>query len=353
MTTLAVPIRLAGEPDLGPVPWRRMLWVTWRQHRFGLGGMMVFLGAVAVCLWILGAHLHHAYAAAVACRPAGSAFCSGLVARFNGMDDFLANGIMLQAVPPLIGAFLGATVLARELETGGFRFSWTQGFERWRWALAKLVALSVVVATAAGAFSLLTTWYFEPYFGADNRVLTLATTTAFAPGLFDVRGVTFAAWTLVAFALGGLAGLLVRRTVPAVVAALVAYAALAFATGGFVRQHYLAPLVTDRLSVPGSAWVLSQWGTRGGKLAWVGGLPPFNLLRSDCPPPGAPGVRVPKPSVGAFLQCLPHHEGYAVWTSYQPGSRFWPFQWIETGWLLVLSASLIATTVWLVRRRAT
>jgi hypothetical protein len=41
-----------------------------------------------------------------------------------------------------------------------------------------------------------------------------------------------------------------------------------------------------------------------------------------------------------------------VWTSYQPGTRFWPFQWIEAGWLLVLSALLIAVAVWLVRRRA-
>jgi hypothetical protein len=39
------------------------------------------------------------------------------------------------------------------------------------------------------------------------------------------------------------------------------------------------------------------------------------------------------------------------WTSYQPGSRFWPFQWIEGGWLFALSLLLIAATIWLVRRR--
>jgi hypothetical protein len=33
--------------------------------------------------------------------------------------------------------------------------------------------------------------------------------------------------------------------------------------------------------------------------------------------------------------------------------RVWPFQWIEGGWLLALSALLTAATVWLVRRRAT
>ncbi len=36
----------------------------------------------------------------------------------------------------------------------------------------------------------------------------------------------------------------------------------------------------------------------------------------------------------------------------QPASRFWTFQFIEGGWLLVLSLLLIAAAVWLVRRRA-
>jgi hypothetical protein len=43
--------------------------------------------------------------------------------------------------------------------------------------------------------------------------------------------------------------------------------------------------------------------------------------------------------------------GYTHWISYQPGSRFWPFQWIEGGWLLALSVLLIAVTAWLVGRR--
>ena len=44
--------------------------------------------------------------------------------------------------------------------------------------------------------------------------------------------------------------------------------------------------------------------------------------------------------------------GYQYWVTYQPGSRFWPFQWIEGGWLLLLAALLIALTIWLVHRRA-
>ena len=41
----------------------------------------------------------------------------------------------------------------------------------------------------------------------------------------------------------------------------------------------------------------------------------------------------------AVLQYLTKH-GYTQWTRYQPGSRFWPFQWIESGWLLALTVLL-------------
>jgi hypothetical protein len=35
-----------------------------------------------------------------------------------------------------------------------------------------------------------------------------------------------------------------------------------------------------------------------------------------------------------------------------PIRTFWPMQFFEAGWLLALSAALIAATVWLVRQRA-
>ena len=52
------------------------------------------------------------------------------------------------------------------------------------------------------------------------------------PACSTCAGVTFAAWTLAAFAIGVLAGVLIRRVVPAIVATLVVYTGLAFAVGG-------------------------------------------------------------------------------------------------------------------------
>jgi hypothetical protein len=353
MTALTAPARPEEDASLRPVPWRRMAWVTWRQHRFALVGVAVFLGALAVCLWIAGRQVHSAYAAAIAaCHPASSPACPHMVIAFNGTNAFLANGLILQAVPALIGAFIGAPVLARELETGTFRYAWTQGFGRLRWTLAKLVPLAVVLAAAAGVFSLLFSWYYQPYLATGNQDLSLTEMTPFSPGLFDLRGIGFAAWTLAAFAIGVLAGALIRRVVPALVATLAVYTGLAFAAGGWLRAAYMTPLVTTNLNVPGSAWIISQWWTKGGTFAFAG-WPPESLLNQFCPagPSGKVGPGG-KPKAVGLAECISQH-GYTQWTSYQPAGRFWAFQWIEGGWLLALAGLLIAATVWLVHRRPT
>jgi ABC-type transport system involved in multi-copper enzyme maturation permease subunit len=343
MTTLTIPAGPGAGPR--PLPWQRMAWVTWRQHRTALIGVAALLGALAVYLWITGLQLHHAYATAIACHPASSPACAGLISGFNGMDDFLANGVIAQVLPALIGAFVGAPVLARELETGTFRYAWTQGFGRSRWTLAKLVLLAVSVTVITGLFSLLLSWYYQPYFATGNQNLGLNEVTPFFPGLFDLRGVAFAAWTLAAFAIGALAGMLIRRVVLAIAATLAVYAGLVFATVLYLRQHYMTPLVTSNPNLPGSAWIISQWWrTKEGQPVSKATI---NQVLQGAPQVAGKGGIPQSPNVTQYL--IQH--GYTLWTSYQPVSRFWPFQWIEGGWLLALSVLLIAATVWLVRHR--
>jgi ABC-2 family transporter protein len=351
MTALTAPARPAEGASLRPLPWRRMAWVSWRHHRIALGGVAVFLGALAAWLWVSGLQLHHAYAAALACHPASSAACNSLILNFDAMNVFLKGGFVLLPLPALIGAFVGAPMLAREIETGTFRYAWTQGFGRWRWTLAKLVLVGVAVAAVAGAFSVLVSWYYQPYLATGNGTV-FSSASPLSAGLFDLRGVAFAAWTLAAFAIGALAGMLIRRVVPAIAATLAVYAGLALLAGNVLRQHYLTPLATSNPNVPGSAWVTSQWWTKGGKFAF-GGRPPIALLQQLCPSAftTGPGGRIGLSGSASPTQCLIQH-GYTQWADYQPASHFWPFQWIEGGWLLALSALLAFVTVWLVRRRA-
>jgi hypothetical protein len=323
-TVSAIP---SEDATLLSLPWRRMVWVTWRQHRTALVGVAALLSALALYLWIVGLRLHHSYAVATACHPTGSIVCGDL--------------------PGLIGAFVGAPVLAREMETGTFRYAWTQGFGRRRWTLAKLVLLGLAVTTFAGAISVLFSWYYQPYFAAGNQTFSLSGWSPLAPGLFDLRGVAFASWTLAAFAIGGLAGMLIRRVVPAIAASLAAYSGLAIGAAGLLRRHYLAPLVTGSLRLPGSAWILSQdWFTKSGHKVSQSAL--SQVLQKGGPQlAGKGGI----PSAFSSWDYLVRH-GYMQLTTFQPASRFWAFQWIEGGWLLALSILLIAVTLWLVRRRA-
>jgi hypothetical protein len=273
------------------------------------------------------------------CHPASSQICSDVADLFGGEYFTTAevSAALLNAVPVLVGVFAGAPILARELDTGTVRFAWTQGAGRIRWTVARLALPAVTVTLAAVAFSQLFEWFYWPFFasGMDSR---------FAGQFFNLTGVAFAAWTLAAFAIGALAGLLIRRVVPAIAATLAVYTGLALAAGLYLRHHYLTPLLISNPNAPRSAWILSQWWTKGGKPVSPSVL--AQVLQ------GAPLVgKGGAPHSPSVTQYLIQH-GYILWTSYQPGSRFWPFQGIEAGWLLALSVLLIAATIWLVRRRA-
>jgi len=349
MTTFTAPTLPEADAKVRPIPWRRMAWVTWRQHRMAIGGVTVFLGALAIYVWLAGRNLHHAHAAATACNPSSPA-CGDMVTHFNFLNHLLQGGYALQIVPPLIGAFIGAPILAREMETGTFRYAWTQGFPRWRWALAKIVAIAVAVTAAAGALSVLLSWYYQPYLATTNQARQLTEASPFSLALFDLRGVSFAAWTLAATTIGTFAGIIIRRVVPAIVAALAAYTGLALLAANVLRQHYLAPLLTTAVNVPGSAWIMNQYWTRVGRFAFATWRDAPQSLVQACS--GGPPGPLHKPLLQSFTQCAAQH-GYTQITRYEPASRFWAFQGVEGGWLLALSAALIALTVWLVHRHAT
>ncbi len=349
MSAATLTVRTGHDASVRPLPWRRMVWVTWRQHRLTLAGVVALLGVAAVYLLVTGLQMRGAYAAVTACRPAGSALCGQVATEFLST---YAPGVgwvlgLMQVIPALIGAFAGAPVLARELETGTYRYAWTQGFGRARWTVGKLVLLGVSVTVVTGAFSMLVSWYVQPIFGAGDNNGPLS------PTLFDFLGVALGAWTLTAFAIGVLAGFLIRRVIPAIFAALAAWSGLALATGVFLRQHYVAPVVTSNPDVPAQAWVISQGWFRGGSPASLDMLN-ATLARVDVravtPELFQPGPATPA-NLGDPVQYLIHH-GYTQLTTYQPAGRFWPFQWIEGSWLLALSLLVLATAVWLVRRRA-
>jgi hypothetical protein len=50
-----------------------------------------------------------------------------------------------------------------------------------------------------------------------------------------------------------------------------------------------------------------------------------------------------------FQKCIEHYR--QVFT-YQPASRYWPFQWYETSSFIAFALVLCVATIWWVRRRA-
>jgi hypothetical protein len=338
MSVLTLPAQPGHDTAPRPVRWRRMAWVTWRQHRATLISVPAVLGAIAVFLVVFGLKVHHDYAAIVNCPMGGqneSGDCGQLITSFNNFDWTLGNtcAILLQLAPVLIGAFAGAPLLARELETGTYRYAWTQGLGRERQAIAKLAILGVTLAVVAGAFGQLFAWFFQPFLYVEQMNVLTET-------VFDTRGLVFPAFTVVAFAIGAFLGMLIRRVVPALAATLGVYLVVRLAAWG-TRKYYPVAVVTSNAkifngfgtpSLPGYPWILSTWLTGpGGKPASQSVINRFN--HSPGPNPSPP-------------------PGYTEWNRWIPLSHYWPMQFIEAGWLLVLAVALMAGTVWLVRRRA-
>jgi hypothetical protein len=196
---------------------------------------------------------------------------------------------------------------------------------------------SMMVPPSATRLTASVNGYFRPFL-ADGQVSEML------PLAFALLGVVFAAWTLFAFAAAAFLGTVLRRTVPAMAVTIVSYIALDLATATAIRPHYATPVtVRGWNGGAGGGWVLSSWAKApDGQVLSQADL---NSLSQHLP---ASVQNSPGPD--AFTGWLTQH-GYTLWQSVQPDSRFWQFQLTEGGWLLAVSAVLIAGTVWLVRRR--
>lgn len=341
MTSTLAPLPM---PQARPVPWQRLSWVAWRRYRAAFVTITALLAAATVVLVIRGEHMRHAYAALQACTPVRSARC-GFV--FTTFQDTYANlgpiGGLFVFVPGLIGTFTGAPLLARELETGTFRFAWTQGAGRMRWLIALMVPGAVGAAAIGAAFGAIFTWYYHPL-----------TAGGFVPrqngSIFPVTGLAIAGWALLAYSVGILAGVLGRRVLPAVVVTLLVWTGLAF-TASHLRQYdYQAPISTSRMQIATRDLQVENWWTFHGARISNARLDQV-LQAAGAPSIDGGSVRVaPGQTATDPVSYLLQH-GYTQWTSYQPDSRYWTFQGIEFGWLAVMSVLLLATATWLVRRR--
>ena len=343
MTTALVAV---SQPELRPVRWRRLGWVAWRRYRPLLITTIGLLVLVAVFLVIRGLQMRHAYASVRACTPSASAACGFAYAHFRDTYGNIGPiGGMLVFVPGLIGAFAGAPLLAREFETGTYRYAWTQGVGRTRWAIALLVPGAVAVLAVTATFGALFSWYYQP-------LITSGAVQRLHPSIFPVTGILPAGWAILGFSIGVVAGTLIRRVVPALVATLAAWTGVAFLASHLRDHNYLRPLVTSQ-PLPARGNQIDQWWTHGNGGAHVGQAALNQVLQAAGAPTLNGGTITATPGQQGIdpIQYLMDH-GYTQWTSFQPDNRYWTFQGIESGWLLLLSVALLAGTLWFIRRRS-
>ncbi len=352
----------------------RFAWIQFRaQAAVVFGGLLI----VAIILAFTGPHLLHLYDTNVA-TCAKYSDCSTAASSFLRNDRALQ--ILLDAlvivVPGVVGIFWGAPLVSRELETGTYRLVWTQSVTRFRWIAVKLGVVGLASMVAAGLLSLVVTWWSSPI---DRVNMTLYTS-------FDQRGIVPIGYAAFAFAFGVLAGVVIRRTVPAMAATLVGFVAarllfnhfvlpklvaptrrsfalnLGTTVGGFGRMNGGPPMfIAGDPNVP-NAWIYStQFVDRTGHALTSQVLTKACPLLVSSPGPGQPvgGGKgrlsvspVPAGAQSVLQNCVTkigatYHEVVA----YQPASRYWPFQWYELLIYLGVALVLAGACVWWVRRR--
>ncbi|WP_432197010.1 hypothetical protein [Streptomyces sp. bgisy027] len=275
-------------------------WVVLRVHRTAL----VFWGlavtaAVAALIW-MHAIGDEARLGMIGCaEPPVDGLPSCAAAEAITVDDTYQAVISMIATSLsysifCVAAWAGGSLVGRELENGTARLAWTQSVTPARWLAAKLTVPAALITAGTGGVALAHVWAR----GDDDMVGDW-----YHSDVFLGTGPTAVAYPLAGLALGALAGLLLRRALPAAgvgfAVALVLYNVLERS-----REH-LWPTVT-LVEAGGVEQIRSAW--------WL--------------------------SSGAPTRATVH-----------PRSHFWPLQLVETGILLAVAATATLVAFRLLRRR--
>lgn len=315
-----------------------MIWVTWRQNRtegFVVLGVLVL---ISIFLLITGLNMAHDFqqsglSTCLATSPQPLRSCGPLGALFlNQYGPLIPFAFALLILPILLGALVGAPLVAREYEQHTHQLAWMQSITRIRWLTAKVILVLGTSLLVALVLMVLLTWWYSPFSqlsGSFNQVA------------FDFSGPVLLASTALALALGIFVGTLTRRTVLAIFLTLALIVAIRLPVEFVLRPNY-EPQITV-------TWPLAQIDHPPIML----GKDDWDLGQGFLDPQGNKTNRIScnGPQQQTPLQCM-EADGYrGNYLSYQPADRFWPFQWIETSIYLAFALVALGATFFLVKRR--
>jgi len=345
-----------------------MTWLTWRQFRAQTIAAAAALALLAIILAATGPHLAGLYTAGglPACHAHGD--CGTMASNFisqlkNGtfyeVLFYLGLGVMFLA-PAIMGVFWGAPLITREIEAGTLRLAWSQSVTRTRWLAVKLGLIGLAAMATAGLLSLMIAWWASPI----DRALGMSSSSGAAafgridPLMFAARGIAPVAYAAFAFALGVTAGVVIRRTLPAMAVTLAVFAVVQLAMPLWIRPHLIPPVHATVAINP--AQLIGLMMSNNNTMTVIGGATEpgaWILSNQTITPAGHVFTGPPTPAclsqTNSFTACQnslgPLHLRQVI--TYQPASRYWAFQWYETAIFLILALALAGFCFWRIRQR--
>jgi hypothetical protein len=253
--------------------------LLWRQHRWQLLWTGLFLAVLCglaawaglrASQWVTNYNAWLRLVRAQGCPLPGQggtftvhASCHHLLQRYpNGFQSAFATAFNFaipsfeEGVPlalAVIGALIGAPLVAREIEQRTQLVSWTQSASRRRWFVTKVVVIGAGLA-AVGLIAGIVT-------GKLEHPLTQGGLTSSRWVWFYSSNLALAGEIVLAFALAVALGAWLRRTLPAMVAAWFVFLPLLFGAGMAVRNLTPATRTNSPSHVAGLG---GGWGIQSG-----------------------------------------------------------------------------------------
>jgi hypothetical protein len=298
--------------------------LIWRQHRGQ--ALWAVISVTVLCLlfvnfglssehWLAGYHSWLRQLAAAGCPPPAAhsgvfhvksaATCLALKDRYPGSLQaafashynfpILLSQYGLPAAFAITGALIGAPLVAREVEQRTHLAAWTQSVSRRRWYAAKTSVLACGLAVAGLIAGTVNAWL--------QHQLTAGDTASSRWSWFVSVNLAPAGEAVLAFALAVAFGALLRRTLPAIGAAVAGFTVLLLAARWMVQALTPVSKTTGpQFTAPPGSWILGS------------------------------GAGIPVP--------------------YHPAGQYWPLQLILLTVLLALTAAALATGWHATRTRA-
>jgi hypothetical protein len=321
-----------------PVSWRRLMRVALIQHRAALITIFVAFVTLVIAIVIGRDAVSASYASYLAAgctlaHPTNLGVCANTANTFADIPSFTPLVIALRMFPLVIGAFVGAPLVAREMESGTYRFAWTQGVGRTRLLLVTLAMLALIVTPVAVLLGfLLGGWYIHPY-----AVINIAVGSHWQSGLFTTTWWMTPVWTLFALALGTLVGAVVKRTVAAIATTAVVIGGVLLAVGLYLPRIFgIGAVASSRMLIngmnsgplnmiashgqgPAGSWLVRAWYTGpGGRVLGIKAANRVSLHVNSL-------FESLKGGTSAAPRWLALHH-YTYWVAYQPADHFWILQ---------------------------